>query len=154
MAAERHARRARQRLARPAGRARSHCRFPPPLIHFAPESLTYSAPPFLKRQCDRTEPYLQATADAAYVAGSMDMAAVGGLYRANADGIVAAWCVYILEHLVGENMHRYHMSITRLECQVSELVDSDTCPHPTTGGRCTTRSRRPRTQTQATRTGG
>ena len=25
------------------------------------------------------------------------------------------------------------MSITRLECQVSELVNSDTCPRPTTG---------------------
>jgi hypothetical protein len=35
-------------------RARSHCRFAPPLIHFIPESLTYSVPLFLKRQCDRT----------------------------------------------------------------------------------------------------
>jgi hypothetical protein len=35
-------------------RARSHCRFAPPLIHFTPESLTYSVPLFLKRQCDRT----------------------------------------------------------------------------------------------------
>jgi hypothetical protein len=25
------------------------------------------------------------------------------------------------------------MSITRLECQASELVNSDTCPRPTTG---------------------
>ena len=35
-------------------RARSHCRFVLPLIHFIPDSLTYSAPEFLKRQCDRT----------------------------------------------------------------------------------------------------
>ena len=35
-------------------RARSHCRFAPPLIHFIPDSLTYSVPLFLKRQCDRT----------------------------------------------------------------------------------------------------
>ena len=38
-------------------RARSHCRFVPPLIHFIPDSLTlltYSLPLFLQRQCDRT----------------------------------------------------------------------------------------------------
>ena len=35
-------------------RARSHCRFVPPLIHFIPDSLIYSVPLFLKRQCDRT----------------------------------------------------------------------------------------------------
>ena len=36
-------------------RARSHCcRSVPPLIHFIPVSLTYSAPLFLKRECDRT----------------------------------------------------------------------------------------------------
>jgi len=36
------------------GRARSHCRFVPPLIHFIPDALTYSVPLFLKRRCDRT----------------------------------------------------------------------------------------------------
>jgi hypothetical protein len=35
-------------------RARSHRRFALPLSHFIPESLTYSVPLFLKRQCDRT----------------------------------------------------------------------------------------------------
>ena len=35
-------------------RARSHCRFARPLIHFIPNSPTYSVPLFLKRQCDRT----------------------------------------------------------------------------------------------------
>ena len=35
-------------------RARSHCRFVQPLNHFIPDSLTYSVPLFLKRQCDRT----------------------------------------------------------------------------------------------------
>jgi hypothetical protein len=35
-------------------RARSHCCFAPPLIRFIPDSLTYSVPLFLKRQCDRT----------------------------------------------------------------------------------------------------
>ena len=50
----------RPRLAqRPAGRqaskrARSHCRAVPPLTHVIPDSLTYSVPPSLKRQCDRT----------------------------------------------------------------------------------------------------
>jgi hypothetical protein len=33
-------------------RARSHCRFVPPLIHFIPNLLTYSVLRFLKRQCD------------------------------------------------------------------------------------------------------
>jgi hypothetical protein len=36
-------------------RARSHCRFVPPLIHCIPDLLTYSVPLFLKRQCDRTQ---------------------------------------------------------------------------------------------------
>jgi hypothetical protein len=35
-------------------RARSHCRFVLPLIHFTADFLTYSVPLFLKRQCDRT----------------------------------------------------------------------------------------------------
>jgi hypothetical protein len=34
-------------------RARSHCRFVLPLIHFIPESLTYAVPLFLRRQCGR-----------------------------------------------------------------------------------------------------
>jgi hypothetical protein len=37
----------------PPPRGRSHCRFVPPLIRFIPDSLTYSVPLFLKRQCDR-----------------------------------------------------------------------------------------------------
>jgi hypothetical protein len=37
-----------------AARARSHCRFVPPLLRFIPVSLTYSVPLSLKRQCDRT----------------------------------------------------------------------------------------------------
>jgi hypothetical protein len=35
-------------------RARSHCRFVRPPIHFIPDSLTYSVPLFLRRQGDRT----------------------------------------------------------------------------------------------------
>ena len=35
-------------------RARSHCRFVIPLIHFMPDSLTYSVLLYLKRHCDRT----------------------------------------------------------------------------------------------------
>jgi hypothetical protein len=35
-------------------RARSHCRFVPPLIHSITDLLEYSAPIFLNRQCDRT----------------------------------------------------------------------------------------------------
>ena len=35
-------------------RARSHCRFVLPLIHFIPYPLTYPVHLFLKRQCDRT----------------------------------------------------------------------------------------------------
>ena len=35
-------------------RTRSHRRFVPPFIHFTPDSRTYSVPPFLKQQCDRT----------------------------------------------------------------------------------------------------
>ena len=31
-----------------------NCRFVLPLTHFIPESRTHSAPPFLRRQCDRT----------------------------------------------------------------------------------------------------
>jgi nucleoside-diphosphate-sugar epimerase len=41
-------------MARVARRARSRCRFVPPPIHFIPDSLTYSVPLFVKRQCDRT----------------------------------------------------------------------------------------------------
>ena len=41
--------------------------------------------------------------------------------------------LYRFEHLVGENIHRYPMTLTSLECQVSELVNSDACPRPTTG---------------------
>jgi hypothetical protein len=37
-----------------AARARSHCRFVLPLIHFMPDSRAYSLPLFLKRRCDRT----------------------------------------------------------------------------------------------------
>ena len=35
-------------------RARSHCRFAPPLTHFMSCFLTYSVPLFLNRQCGRT----------------------------------------------------------------------------------------------------
>ena len=35
--------------------------------------------------------------------------------------------------LVGEDIHRSAMSITRLECQVSNLANRDTCRRPTTG---------------------
>jgi hypothetical protein len=35
-------------------RARAHCRSVLPLVHFIPDSLTYSVLLFLKRQCDRT----------------------------------------------------------------------------------------------------
>jgi hypothetical protein len=47
---------------RPAFRARSQCRFVLPFIHFTPDSLTYSVPLFLKRQCDRIPPALPAAA--------------------------------------------------------------------------------------------
>jgi hypothetical protein len=53
----RELRRRRWRLAAAQGgaaRARSHRRFVIPLIQLMPESLTYSVPLFLKRQCDRT----------------------------------------------------------------------------------------------------
>jgi hypothetical protein len=36
------------------GRARSYCRFLLPLVHFTPDSRTYSVPVFMKRRCDRT----------------------------------------------------------------------------------------------------
>ena len=46
-------------------RARSHCRFLPPLIQrFIPDFLTYSVLLFLKRQCDRTLGTLWAADDA------------------------------------------------------------------------------------------
>jgi ankyrin repeat protein len=35
---------------------------------------------------------------------------------------------------VGIRCHRYPMSLTSLDCRVSELVDSDTCPRPATQG--------------------
>ena len=41
-------------LRRGGYRARPHCRFVLTLIHCIPDSLTYSVPLFLKRQCDRT----------------------------------------------------------------------------------------------------
>ena len=33
---------------------------------------------------------------------------------------------------VGESINRHPMSLTSLECPASELVNSDTCPRPTT----------------------
>ena len=39
--------------------------------------------------------------------------------------------LYTFEHLVGENIHRYPMSLTSLECPASKLVNSDTRPRPT-----------------------
>jgi hypothetical protein len=53
-----HLQDARGRRFRPnrpgARRARSHCRFVLLLLHVIKDLLTYSVPPFLKRQCDRT----------------------------------------------------------------------------------------------------
>jgi hypothetical protein len=42
-----------RRRRRGTARARSHCCFVPPLIRSIPDSLTYSVPLFLKRQCGR-----------------------------------------------------------------------------------------------------
>jgi hypothetical protein len=39
-----------------------------------------------------------------------------------------------VSHFIGENIRRYPMPLTSLECPVSKLVNSDTCPLPTTGG--------------------
>jgi hypothetical protein len=52
--------RPRRRPAR-QGRARSHCRFVLPLIHFITYSLTYSASIYLKRNDNATEPYAKGT---------------------------------------------------------------------------------------------
>jgi hypothetical protein len=41
-------------LGKEAAPGLAHCRFVLPFIHFIPDSLTYSVPLFLKRQCDRT----------------------------------------------------------------------------------------------------
>ena len=38
-----------------------------------------------------------------------------------------------VEHLVGDDIHRYPMSLTSLEQFVSKLANSDACPRPTTG---------------------
>ena len=38
----------------------------------------------------------------------------------------------LFEHVFGGNIHRYPMFLTSLEYQVSKLVNSDTCPRPTT----------------------
>ena len=58
--------------ARPGGggRARSHCRFVLPLIHFTPDLLTYAVPVFLKRQCDQTLGLLWATGTRATGSGA------------------------------------------------------------------------------------
>ena len=85
-------------------RARSHRRFAPPLIRFIPDPLTYSAPLFLKRQCDRTPGGMRALY--AQLAGPTH-AGEGG-----PEGV----------------------SPTSLECLVSKSVNSDTRPRPTTGG--------------------
>ena len=42
------------------------------------------------------------------------------------------WPSVLTQCLVGENIHRHPMSLKSLEYQVSELVNSDTCPRPTT----------------------
>ena len=48
--------------------------------------------------------------------------------------------LYIFEYLDGENIHRYPMPQTSLECQVSKWVNGDTCPRPTTVARGAARS--------------
>ena len=59
-----------------AVRARSHCRFVLPLIHFIPDSLIYSVPLFLKRQCDRTLGAVQRRNDLSCVACGAKRASV------------------------------------------------------------------------------
>jgi hypothetical protein len=51
-------------------RARSHCRVVLPLVHFIPDSLTYSVPLYLKRQCDRTLGLTHGAVPAALVRGA------------------------------------------------------------------------------------
>jgi hypothetical protein len=67
-----------------APRARSHCRFAPPLTHLIPYSVKYSVPLFLKRHCNRapgarlvlaarTLSELETTAAACRAAGAADV---------------------------------------------------------------------------------
>jgi hypothetical protein len=59
-------------------RARSRCRFVLPLIYFTPDSLTYSVPLFLKRQCDRIPQVVHMERDAVWLgAGSVLRNAAG-----------------------------------------------------------------------------
>ena len=67
--------------------ARSHCRFAPPRIQYIPDSLRYSVPLFMKRQCGRTpggldQPYFKklfaAMADGSYCGQRPDAAAAEG----------------------------------------------------------------------------
>jgi hypothetical protein len=51
----------------------------------------------------------------------------------NFDGAEVCAPLYIFEHLVGEHIHRYPMSLTSLESQVSAFGKSHTCPRPMTG---------------------
>jgi hypothetical protein len=60
-----------------AARARSHCRFAPPLICFIPESLAYSAP-FYSEATMRPEPRRGAPGAAAAAADGSGLGGAGG----------------------------------------------------------------------------
>jgi hypothetical protein len=73
---------------RPFGQgSAARCRFVPPLIHFTPESLTYSVPLYLKQQRDRTLvglAYRAAEGPAAAAAALLTCEFIGSHARPNA----------------------------------------------------------------------
>jgi hypothetical protein len=62
------------------------------------------------------------------------LARAGESYSAthNNWGAVCHAPLCIFQHLVGEGIHRYAVSLSSLECQVSKLVNRNTCPRLTT----------------------
>jgi hypothetical protein len=65
-------------------RARSHCRFVRPRIHFIPDSRTYSVPLVLKRQFDRTPRLLAADGTLVVAASLTGVLEPGGWARVQA----------------------------------------------------------------------
>jgi hypothetical protein len=94
-----------------AGRARSHCRFVLPLMHFIPDSLTYSVTLFLKRQCDRT------------LGAGCEHGCTGSLMYAVGPGVAAPAPLLLLAHTLALYLLAYHF-------QPSHTPHSEFCPNP------------------------
>jgi hypothetical protein len=102
------------------------------LVHFIPESLAYSVPLFLKRQCDRTLGATQPGRRIGGVPGDRDLHAIWGGGPLGAAARAGRALRMGREGV--SSIHGSAVSIPRLEFHASGLADTDTRPRPTAGG--------------------